>query len=50
MKLNGTHKLLVHADNIKLLEDNTNTIKKNAVALMDTSKKAGLKVKKKITK
>jgi hypothetical protein len=31
MKLNGTHQLLVYADDISLLGDNINTIKKNIV-------------------
>jgi hypothetical protein len=33
MKLNGTHQLLVYADDVKLLEDNINTIKKNTDSL-----------------
>jgi hypothetical protein len=29
LKLNGTHQLLVYADDVNLLEDNVDTIKKN---------------------
>jgi hypothetical protein len=37
-KLNGTHELLVCADDIKLLGDNINTIRKNTEALILSSK------------
>jgi hypothetical protein len=33
LKLNWTHQLLVYADDIDLLEDNTVTIKKNTETL-----------------
>jgi hypothetical protein len=38
LKLNGTHQLLVYADDVNLLVDNTDTTKKNAETLIDASK------------
>jgi hypothetical protein len=38
LKLNGTHQLLVYADNLNLLADNIDTIKKNTCTLIDASK------------
>jgi site-specific DNA-adenine methylase len=37
LKLNGTHQLLIYADDVNLLVDNINTIKKNKAALTDAS-------------
>jgi hypothetical protein len=45
LKLNGTHQLLVYADDVNLLGDNTDTIKKNILTLIGTSKEVGLEVK-----
>jgi hypothetical protein len=44
LKLNGTHQLLVYADDVNLLGDNVHvdTIKKNAETLSDASKEVGL--------
>jgi hypothetical protein len=42
LKLNGTHQLLAYADNVNLLGDNVDTIKKNTVTLFDASKEGGL--------
>jgi hypothetical protein len=42
-KLNGTHQLLVFADDVNLLGDNTDTIKKNTETLTDTGKVVGQK-------
>jgi hypothetical protein len=39
LKLNETHQLLVYADNVNLLGDNT--IKKNTETFGDTSKEVG---------
>jgi biotin operon repressor len=45
LKLNGTHQLLVYADDMNLLGDNIDTIKKNTETLIDTVKEVGLEVK-----
>jgi hypothetical protein len=50
LKLNGTHQLLVCADNVDLLGDNINTTKKNTETLIDTSKEVGLEVNAEKTK
>jgi hypothetical protein len=44
LKLNGSHQQLVYADDVNLLGDNTNTIKKRTDALIDASKEVGLEV------
>jgi hypothetical protein len=44
LKLNGTHQLLVYADDVNLLGGNRDTIKKNAETLSDASKEVGLGV------
>jgi hypothetical protein len=44
LKLNGTHQLLLYADDVNLLEDNIDTIKKNTQTLIDASKEVGLEV------
>jgi hypothetical protein len=44
LKLNGSHQLLVYADEVSLLCDNTDTIKKNIETLTDASKGVGLEV------
>jgi hypothetical protein len=41
--LNGTHQLLAYADDVNLLGDNTDTIKKNTDILIDASK-VGLEI------
>jgi hypothetical protein len=43
LKLNGTQ-LLAHTDDMYLLGDNTDTIKKNAETLIDVSKEVGLEI------
>jgi hypothetical protein len=42
--LNGTHQLQVHIDDVYLLGNNINTIKKNTEALTDAGNEVGLKV------
>jgi hypothetical protein len=44
LKLNGTHQLLVYADDVYLLGDNIDTITKSAETIIDASKEDGLKV------
>jgi hypothetical protein len=44
LKLNGTHQLLVYADDVNLLADNIDTIKKTAQTLTDASREIGLEV------
>jgi hypothetical protein len=44
LKLNGAHQLQVYADEVNLLRDNMNSIKKNTEVLIDASKEVGLEV------
>jgi hypothetical protein len=44
LKLNGTHQLLAYADDVNLLGDNIDTIKKNIETLIDASKEVGLEM------
>jgi hypothetical protein len=44
LKLNGTHQLLAYVDDVNLLEDNIDTIKKNTETLTDVSKEIGLEI------
>jgi hypothetical protein len=43
-ELNGTHQLLVYADDVNLLGDNIYAIKKNAQTLIDANKEICLEV------
>jgi hypothetical protein len=45
LKWNGTHKLLAYADDVNLLGDKIDTIKKNTGTLIDASSEVGLKIK-----
>jgi hypothetical protein len=49
-KLNGTHQLLVYADDVNLLGDSVDTIKKNGESLIGTSKMVGVEVNAEKTK
>jgi hypothetical protein len=44
LKLDGTHQLLAYADDVNLLRDNIDTIKKDTETLIDASKEVGLEI------
>ena len=44
LKLNGTHQLLVYADDVNILGGNAHTVKENAEALVGATKEMGLEV------
>jgi hypothetical protein len=44
LKVNGTHQLLAYADNVNLLGDNIDTIKKKTETLIDASKEVRLEI------
>jgi len=44
LKLNGTHQLLVYADDVNILGGSVHIIEKNAETLVDASKEIGLEV------
>jgi hypothetical protein len=44
LKLNGTQRLLAYADDVNLLGDNIDTIKKNRETLLDATKEIGLEI------
>jgi hypothetical protein len=52
LQLNGTHQLLLFADDVNLLDGNirVDTIKKNTQTLIDASKELGLEVNAEKTK
>jgi hypothetical protein len=48
-KLNGTHQLLVYADDVNILGGSVHIVKKNANAIVGASKEFGLEVNAKKT-
>jgi hypothetical protein len=50
VKLNGTHQLLLYADDVNLLGNNMDTVNKNERTLIDASKEFGLEVNTEKTK
>jgi hypothetical protein len=50
LKLNGTHQLLAYADDVNLLGDNLDTIKKSTDTLIAASKEVGLEINAEKTK
>jgi hypothetical protein len=44
LKVNRTHQLLAYADDVNLVGDNIDTIKKNTETLIDASKEIGLEI------
>jgi hypothetical protein len=41
LELNGAHQLLFFADDVNLLDENTNTFKKIVIAVVEASKEVG---------
>ena len=44
LKLNGTHQLLVYADDVNILEGSKHTVKENKKAMIVAGKEIGLEV------
>jgi hypothetical protein len=50
LKLNGAYQLLIYADDVNLLDENIDTIKKYTQTLIDTNKEVGLEINTETTK